>query len=297
MARRPLDACFITCAVTGAGATTHKSDRVPVTPTQIATAALEAADAGAAVVHLHVRDPETGNPARTPALYKEAVDAIRAQNSEVLINLTAGHGADLTLGSPEQPLPPQAEGTDMGSASDRNAHLRLCRPDIATLDCGTMNFGEGDYIMTNTPAMLRAMAAEMQELGILPEIEAFDFGHLEFAKQLVQEGLITDPVLIQLCMGVPWGAPNDANTLCAFAQQVPESWVMSAFTIGKMAVRYAALAPSVGANVRVGLEDNLYLRRGVLASNADLVEQAVAVLSAQNIRVMTAPETRSLLRR
>ncbi|MCH9780740.1 MAG: 3-keto-5-aminohexanoate cleavage protein [Alphaproteobacteria bacterium] len=295
MSLSPLDSCFITCAVTGAGATTHKNPHVPITPQQIATSALEAGKAGAAIVHLHVRDPHTGAPSRSTALYEEAVHLIRRGNPELIINLTAGHGGDLTLGAPDQPLPPLEAGTDMASASDRTAHLRQIKPDIATLDCGTMNFGEGDYIMTNTPAMLYAMAREMQAIGVKPEIEAFDFGHLEFAKKLVADGLIDAPVLVQLCMGVPWGAPNDMQTLAAMAGLVPEGWIYSAFTIGRHAARYAALAPFAGANVRVGLEDNLYLRRGQVATNADLVEQAVLLLTTQGVAVKDCATTRAML--
>lgn len=198
---------FITCAVTGSGNTVAKSDLVPITPTQIATAAIDAAKAGAAIVHCHVRDPKSGRPTRDTALYLEVVERIRAADTDVVINLTAGHGGDLTLSSTESPLPPNVENTDMAGANERCRHLEICRPEIATLDCGTMNFGEGDYVMTNTPAMLRAMAARMQALGVKPEVEAFDTGHLHFAKQLAAENLLSPPVLVQLCMGIPWARP------------------------------------------------------------------------------------------
>ncbi len=286
---------FITCAVTGAGDTVSKSDKVPVTPAEIADAAIEAAEAGAAIAHIHVRDPATGAPARDPALYQDVVDRIRASRTDVVINLTAGHGADLVLGSTEAPLPPDPAGTDMGGAEDRVAHLLRCRPEIATLDCGTMNFGEGDYVMTNTPAMLRAMAARMRDLGVKPEIEVFDTGHLSFARQLVAEGLIEEPVMIQLCMGIPWGAPADMQTLAAMTANVPAGWIYSGFSIGRLQLPYVGAMPLFGGHVRVGLEDNLFLARGVTASNGELVDRAVTILEAMGVRVLGADEARARL--
>jgi uncharacterized protein (DUF849 family) len=287
---------FITCAVTGGGDTVGKSDKVPVTPEQIADAAIEAAKAGAAIVHCHVRDVETGAPSRDRALYREVVDRIRSSDTDVVVNLTAGTGGDLVLGSAEAPLPLDGAGTDLAGATERVSHIADCLPEICTLDCGTMNFGEGDYVMTNTPAMLRAMAQQMTALGVRPEIEAFDTGHLWFAKQLVEEGLIEDPVLIQLCMGVPWGAPNDLNTLMAMVNNVPDSWVWSAFSIGRMELPYVAAAALAGGNVRVGLEDNLYLSRGVLATNAQLVERAVTILEGMGARVIGPDAVRERLK-
>ncbi|NQW08936.1 MAG: 3-keto-5-aminohexanoate cleavage protein [Alphaproteobacteria bacterium] len=286
---------FITCAVTGAGDTTGKSPHVPVTPTQIAEAAIEAARAGAAIAHCHVRDPKTGAPSRDPALYREVVERIRAAEVDVIINLTAGHGGDLVLGSAEAPLPFDATGTDLPGVEERLEHLRLCRPEICTLDCGTMNFGEGDYVMTNTPAMLRALATRMRALGVKPEIEVFDTGHLAFAKQLVAEGLIDEPAMIQLCMGIPWGAPADMNTLAAMVSNVPKGWVYSGFSIGRMQLPYAGAMPVFGGHVRVGLEDNVFLSKGVLATNGQLVERAVTILEAMGARVMTPESVRARL--
>ncbi|MGN6779158.1 3-keto-5-aminohexanoate cleavage protein, partial [Rhizobium sp.] len=212
---------FITCAVTGAGDTVSKSSHVPITPKQIAESAIDAAKAGAAVVHCHVRDPETGAASRCNELYREVTDRIRSADVDVVLNLTAGMGGDLIFGDVESPLPLNAKGTDMAGASERVSHVAECLPEICTLDCGTMNFNLGDYVMTNTPSMLRAMAKKMTDLGVRPEIEAFDTGHLWFAKQLAEEGLIEDPVLIQLCMGIPWGAPDDLNTFMAMVNNVP----------------------------------------------------------------------------
>jgi uncharacterized protein (DUF849 family) len=287
---------FITCAVTGVGATTDRSELVPVTPHEIADAALEAARAGAAIVHIHVRNPETGGPSRDPALYREVVDRIRASDVDVVLNLTAGMGGDLVLGGVESPLPPNADGTDMAGATERLAHVAELRPEICTLDCGTMNFAEGDYVMTNTPSMLREMARQIRELGVRPEIEIFDTGHLVFAKQLVAEGLVDEPVMLQLCMGIPYGAPDDPGTLLALVNQLPPDCVFSAFAIGRTQLAYAALAPIVGGNVRVGLEDNIWLERGVKATNGQLVERAVSILRAMNVRLLGPEETRERLR-
>ena len=287
---------FITCAVTGVGATTDRSELVPVTPVEIADAALEAARAGAAIVHIHVREPSTGGPSRDPALYREVVERIRASDVDVVLNLTAGMGGDLVLGGVDSPLPPNLEGTDMAGATERLEHVAELRPEICTLDCGTMNFAEGDYVMTNTPSMLREMARQIRELGVRPEIEVFDTGHLVFAKQLIEEGLVDEPAMLQLCMGIPYGAPDDPGTLLALVNQLPAECVFSAFAIGRAQLPYVALAPIVGGNVRVGLEDNIWLERGVKATNGQLVERAVGILEAMNVRVLGPEETRKKLR-
>jgi len=287
---------FVTCAVTGAGDTTGRSQLVPVTPEQIAESALGAARAGAAVVHIHVRDPETGKGARDPALYREVVERIRASGENVVLNLTAGMGGDLVLGGEENPLPPNGAGTDLVGAVERLAHIEELRPEICTLDCGTMNFAAGgDYVMVNTPSMLRAMAARIRELGVRPELEVFDTGHLVQVHELIADGLIEPPPLIQLCTGIPYGAPDDPATLLAMVNRLPEGTVFSTFSIGRMQLPFVALAPLVGANVRVGLEDNIYLSRGRLATNAELVERAVSILEAMNVRVLGPDDVRERL--
>ena len=285
---------FITCAVTGSGATQDRSHLVPRSPEAIAASAIEAAQAGAAVVHCHVRDPETGAPARAPALYRELTERIRASSTDLILNLTTGMGGDLILGPAEQPLP-LGNQTDMAGASERMQPVVECRPEICTLDCGTMNFNEADYVMTNTPGMLRAMGGMMTELGVQAEIEAFDTGHLWFAQQLVAEGVLRAPVLTQLCMGVPWGAPDDLNTLLAMVNNVPDDWVWSAFSLGAHQMPYVAAAVLAGGNVRVGLEDNLYLAKGQLASNAQLVERAVKIVESLGARVLGPSEVRERL--
>jgi uncharacterized protein (DUF849 family) len=288
---------FITCAVTGAGATADKSELVPVTPEQIADAAIDAGRAGAAVVHIHVRDPATGKGTRDVALYSEVVERIRSSDVDLVLNLSAGMGGDLVLGGDEAPLPLDPDGTDMVGAAERLAHVEQLMPEICTLDCGSMNFAAGgDYVLVNTPGILRTMARRIQELGVRPELEVFDSGHLVLVEELIGEGLIDDPVLIQLCMGIPYGAPDDPTTLMTMVGRLPAGCVFSAFSIGQMQVPYVAMAALAGGNVRVGLEDNIYLSRGVLATNADLVERAVTILEAMNARVLGPDEVRETLR-
>jgi uncharacterized protein (DUF849 family) len=287
---------FVTCAVTGAGDTAGRSGHVPVAPEQIADAAIDAARAGAAIAHIHVRDPDTGRGARDPALYRAVVERIRAADVDVVLNLTAGMGGDLVLGGEDAPLPPDEAGTDMAGAAERLAHVEELLPEICTLDCGTMNFAAGgDYVMVNTPGMLRAMAARVRELGVRPELEVFDTGHLVFVHELIRDGLIDDPPMIQLCTGIPYGAPDDPGTLLAMVNRLPRNAVFSAFSIGRMQLPFVALAALVGGNARVGLEDNLYLSRGRLATNAELVERAVAILESMNVRVLGPEEVREKL--
>jgi hypothetical protein len=192
-------------------------------------------------------------------------------------------------------LPVNEAGTDMIGAAERVAHVAECLPEICTLDCGTMNFAEADYVMTNTPGMLRAMGRMMTDLGVKPEIEAFDTGHLWFAKELVKEGVLEAPALVQLCMGVPWGAPDDLNTFMAMVNNVPEDWTFSAFSLGRNQMAYAAAAVLAGGHVRVGLEDNLWLDKGVLATNAQLVARAVGVVEGMGARVIGPQEVREKL--
>lgn len=285
---------FITCAVTGSGSTQEKSLHVPRSPKQIAESAIAAAKAGAAVVHCHVRDPGTGAPSRKLEYYREVTDRIRDSDTDVVLNLTAGMGGDMVFGGSEQPLP-LAQGTDMVGAQERVAHVAECLPEICTLDCGTMNFAEADYVMTNTPGMLQAMGKMMTDLGVKPEIEAFDTGHLWFAKQLISNGVLEPDALVQLCMGVPWGAPDDLNTYMAMVNNVPENWTFTAFALGRNQMAYVAAAVLAGGHVRVGLEDNLMLERGVLAENYQLVAKARNIIEAMGARVIGPQEVRNKL--
>ncbi len=286
---------FITCPVTGSGNTQDRSPHVPRSPKDIAASAIEAAKAGAAIVHCHVRDPETGAASRRVDLYREVTERIRESATDVVINLTAGMGGDLVFGPPDAPLPLKEAGTDMATAEERVEHVAVCLPEICTLDCGTMNFAEADYVMTNTTSMLRAMGQMMTDLDVCVEVEAFDSGHLWFAKLLEKEGIIKSPILVQLCMGIPWGAPDDLNTFMAMVANVPADWHFSAFSLGRNEMPYVAAAILAGGNVRIGLEDNIYLDKGVLATNAQLVERAVGIVEAMGATVMTPAAVREKL--
>lgn len=287
---------FVTCAVTGSGATTDKSPHVPVTPEQIAASAIEAARAGAAIAHIHVRDPETGKGSRDTALYREVVERVRASDVDVVINLTAGMGGDMVFGPGERPLPLDPAGTDMVGPLERLKHVEELLPEICTLDCGTMNFAESDYVMTNTPGALRTMAMRVKELGVRPELEVFDTGHLVFVNELARDGYLDDPMMIQLCMGIPYGAPDDPQTLMAMVNRLPAGATWSAFSIGRMQIPFVAMAVLAGGNVRVGLEDNLWLEKGVQATNGTLVERAVTILQSMNVRVLGPAEVRERLK-
>jgi len=285
---------FITCAITGSGSSQDRSPHVPRSPKEIAESAIAAAKAGAAIIHCHVRDPETGVPSRDLKLYREVTDRVRDSEVDMVLNLTAGMGGDMVFGSPDRPLP-LSNSTDMASAEERVAHIAECLPEICTLDCGTMNFAEADYVMTNTPGMLEAMGSMMENLGVKPEIEAFDTGHLWLAKNLVEKGILKSPALVQLCMGIPWGAPDDLNTFMAMVNNVPNDWNWSAFSIGRNELPYVAASVLAGGNVRVGLEDNLWLAKGQLATNEALVERAVTIIEAMGSSIMTPEETREKL--
>lgn len=286
---------FITCAVTGSGSTQDRSPHVPRSPKEIADSAIAAAKAGAAVVHCHVRDPETGVPSRDPKLYRELTERVRDAEVDVVLNLTAGMGGDMVFGDVENPLPVNEAGTDMAGATERMEHVAECLPEICTLDCGTMNFAEADYVMTNTPGMLTAMGQMMTDLGVKPEIEAFDTGHLWYAKQLVKDRVLDSPALVQLCMGVPWGAPDDLNTFMAMVNNVPDDWTFSAFGLGRSQMAYVAASVLAGGNVRVGLEDNLMLDRGVLAQNYQLVDRASEIIERMGARLIGPQEVRDKL--
>ncbi len=286
---------FVTCAVTGSGSTQDRSPHVPRSPKEIAESAIGAAKAGAAIVHCHVRDPETGAPARKLEYYREVVRRIRDADVDAVVNLTAGMGGDLVAGPSNRPLPLDENGTDLAGAEERVEHILTCRPEIGTLDCGTMNFAEADYVMLNTTSMLASMGRMITEAGVKPEIEAFDSGHLWHAKRLADEGILESPALVQLCMGVPWGAPDDLSTFLAMVGNVPDDWTFSAFSLGRNEMPYVAAAVLAGGNPRVGLEDNLYLSRGVLATNEQLVEKAVNIVESLGAAVIGPEDVRRKL--
>ncbi|MEM7122856.1 MAG: 3-keto-5-aminohexanoate cleavage protein [Pseudomonadota bacterium] len=284
---------IITCAVTGAGDTTGKSDKVPVTPEQIANAAIDAAKAGAAVAHIHVRDPETGKGSRDVGLFRDVVERVRASDVDVIINLTAGMGGDL-VADPDNPSVP-AEGSDLIGPSERLAHVAELMPEICTLDCGTMNFGNGNETYLNTAAFIRQMAADIKDLGVKPELEVFDLGQVRLASTLVTEGLIADPPLFQVCLGIPWGAGADTRSMAAMVDGLPEGANWAGFGISRMQMPMVAQAMLLGGNVRVGLEDNIYLDRGVLASNGDLVARAGEIIQRLGGKVLNPEEARQKL--
>ncbi|MGX1885021.1 3-keto-5-aminohexanoate cleavage protein [Streptomyces sp. NPDC055287] len=284
---------IITCALTGAGDTVRKSPHVPVSPEQIARSAVEAAEAGAAVVHIHVRDPESGIPSRDPRLYREVVERIKETGTDVVINLTAGMGGDLVI-DPDEPLK-HLPGTDLVSGLDRLPHVEDLLPDICTLDCGSLNFGDGSNLYVSTPDMLRTGAKRVQELGVRPELEIFDTGQLWFAKQLLAEGLLDDPTVFQLCMGIPWGAPADPGVLQSMVNMLPHGAQWASFALGRMQMPWVAQSILLGGHVRVGLEDNLYLGKGNRATNAQLVERAVTITESLGARVATPDEARHQL--
>ncbi|ALM43495.1 3-keto-5-aminohexanoate cleavage protein [Streptomyces sp. FR-008] len=284
---------IITCALTGAGDTVRKSPHVPVTPEQIARNAVEAAAAGAAVVHIHVRDPETGDPSRDPKLYREVVERIKETGTDVVINLTAGMGGDLVI-DPDDPLT-HLPGTDLVGGLERLPHVEDLLPDICTLDCGSLNFGDGSNLYVSTPDMLRAGARRIQELGVRPELEIFDTGQLWFAKQLLAEGLLDAPTVFQLCMGIPWGAPADPGVLQSMVNMLPDGARWASFALGRMQMPWVAQSILLGGHVRVGLEDNLYLGKGNKATNAQLVERAVSLTESIGARVATPDEARATL--
>ncbi|NMR28555.1 3-keto-5-aminohexanoate cleavage protein [Crystallibacter degradans] len=285
---------IVTCALTGAGDTTGKSEHVPVTPEQIAADAIAAARAGASVVHIHVRDIETGQGSRDVALYREVVRLVRESDVDPVINLTAGMGGDLVLdpGHPTKQLP----GTDLVSGLERLAHVEELRPEICTIDCGSLNFGEGSQVYISTPDMLREGAERIKQLGVKPEMEIFDTGNLWFANVMVEEGLIAPPPLYQLCMGIPYGAPVDAGLLHAMVNMLPEGAQWTSFAIGRDQLPWVAQSVLLGGHVRVGLEDNLYLSKGVKATNAQLTERAIQIVHDLGSSVATPDEAREILK-
>jgi uncharacterized protein (DUF849 family) len=283
---------IITCAVTGAGDSWSRHPDLPVTPQQIADAAISAAKAGAAVAHIHVRDPETGKGVRDADLFRQVVERVRASDTDVIINLTAGMGGDWfpDEDEPSQPGP----GTDVVGPEERLAHVEALRPEICSLDCGTMNFGD-NYVYVSTPKILWKMAELIQSWGVKPELEVFDLGQIWFAKQLIDAGLINSPPLFQLCLGINWGAPADTESMMAMRNALPAEANWASFAIARMEMPMVAQAVLLGGNVRGGLEDNLYLGKGVLASNAQLVERAVGIVESLGSRVVGPAEAREQL--
>jgi uncharacterized protein (DUF849 family) len=281
----------ITCALTGSFDTPSKNPAVPVTPEQIATSALDAAKAGAAVVHIHVRDPKTTKPSMELSPYRAVVERIRDKNDQVVLNLTTGPGGRFI---PDPAEPRRAgEGTTLTTPAARMRHVEELKPPICTLDVATMNFGEHAFL--NMPAHLREMADRAKAAGAKPEIEVFDLGHIELAKRLIAEGHLAEPPLFQICLGIPYGAPATPDTLLLMRDQLPKNAAWSAFGISRAEFPMVAVTVAAGGNVRVGLEDNLYLGKGKLApSNAALVERAATIIELLDASVATPKEAREI---
>lgn len=284
---------IITCALTGDSDTTAKSPYVPVTPQAIAADAIAAAEAGAAIVHIHVREPDTGKGSRRTDLYREVVERIAASGVDVIVNLTAGMGGKLIF-DPVHALPIDA-ASDLVGAGERLAHVEALQPAICSLDCGTFNSGMGDEVYISTTAMTREMAVRITAAGVKPELEVFDYGHLRLACSLAADGLIKAPAFFQFALGLRWGAPSDAATMLQMRSMLPQGAVWVAFGAGAEQMPVAAQSILLGGHVRVGLEDNLYRSRGVLATNAQLVEDAVKLIETLGTRVATPAEARALL--
>jgi uncharacterized protein (DUF849 family) len=284
---------FLTCALTGAGDSAGKHPDLPITPEQIANSAIDAAAAGAAIVHVHVREPETGKGSRKPEYFREVVERIRDSKVDVVLNLTTGMGGDVVVG-PKGGEDTPGPGSDFVGALERLVHVEQLDPDICSMDCGTMNFSD-DVIYVMTPTYLRAQAKRIQELGVKPEMEVFDLGHIELAKNLQHEGLIDPPPLFQLCMGLTYGAPASPEAIIAMRNHLPEGAQWSGFAIGRMEMPMVAQVAVLGGNLRVGLEDNLYLGKGQLASNGQLVTRAKEVIEAMGGRLASPQEARDRL--
>jgi uncharacterized protein (DUF849 family) len=288
---------ILTCAVTGNAPVNPKYPfEYPITPTQIAAAAIEAAQAGASVAHIHVRDPVTGRGSRDAALFREVVDRIRDSGTDLVINLTAGHGA-VFLPDPDDESRALPE-SDMLSAKMRVSHLKDCLPELASLDVTTGNQVEAgfEFVYMNTTRTLRAMAQLYKDIGVKPELEAFQMGDVLFANQLVADGLVDFPPLYQFVLGVKWAAPVGAETMIYLRNLLPSGAHWASFGIGRDQMPMAAQAVLLGGNVRVGLEDNLYLARGIFATNGQLVERARRIIEDLGETVATPTDTRELLK-
>lgn len=282
---------ILTCAVTGAGDTAGKNPHVPVTPQQIADDCIAAAKAGASVAHIHVRNPETGGISHSLEHFREVMERVRETDTDIVMNITAGGGGDWI---PDAEDPTRGgPGSDIQTPAQRHEPVGELLPELCTLDCGSLNFG--DMVYVNPAAWLREHARLVQAAGVKPELECFDLGHVWFARQLQQEGLIDGTPLYQLCLGIPWGAEADTETLLAMRNKLPENAHWAAFGIGRHQMPMAAQAVLLGGHARVGLEDNLYLKKGILATNGQLVEKAATLIENLGARVMSPAETRAQL--
>ena len=285
---------IVSCAVTGSGASVDKPPAIPVTPKEIAAAAIEAAKAGAAIAHIHVREPDSGKSSRRVELYREVVSRIRESNVDVIINLTTGMGGDLFLGPDEEPMN-FSDNTDCVGMMERIKHVEELLPEICSLDCGSFNNTGGDYVYISTPNMLEQGAKRLQEIGVKPELEVFELGHISFAKHLIAQGLVDDPPLFQVCLGIRWAAEANTASFKTMVDALPEGCNWAGFGISAMEMPMVAQAVLLGGNIRVGLEDNLYLEKGVFASNGQLVERACNIVQLMGCSIQTPSEARQTL--
>jgi uncharacterized protein (DUF849 family) len=283
---------MIACAVTGSADTPGKNPAVPVTPAQIAASAIDAAKAGAAIVHIHVRDPQTTKPSMDVAHYREVVERIRGSGTDVLINLTTGPGARFAPGVDD---PMQfAPGTNLKPAPVRVQHVLELKPEICSLDMGSMNMGA--HVFVNTPPVLEAMAVAIRDAGVIPELEVFETGHLLLAKRMIETGHIKTPGMFQICLGISWGQPATPEAMTYMRNLLPQGSPWFAFGISLHQFPMAAQTVLLGGHIRVGLEDNIYLGRGQLApSNAALVEKAVKIIEVLGDHVATPADARQML--
>ncbi len=282
---------IVTCAVTGSHQNFQKHPDYPITPKQIAESCLDARQAGAAIVHVHVREPKTGAAAGETALYREVVERVRNSGSDVLINLTTGFGGRFAPGADDPRV--GGPGTSLIPPEARVRHVEELRPEICSLDVGSFNSGE--TVFMNTPDHLRTMAGRIKAAGVKPEIEVFEPGHVIFAKQMMDEGLIGDPPMFQLCLGVLYASPATAEAMVFLRSLLPENARWSAFGVSRLQFPMAAEAVEQGGNVRVGLEDNLYLTKGEYASNGQLVEKAVGIIRGQGAEPAEPARAREIL--
>lgn len=283
---------IVTCAVTGNQAQSSQSRYLPITPVQIADSCIEAASAGAAIVHIHVRNPETGAPSMELGLYRQVVDRIRESGTDVIINLTTGPGQRFVPGRDDPAV--AGPGTSLMHGKARVAHVEALRPEVCTLDLNTMySFSS---VVINTPDSLRVMAGRIRAVGTAPELEIFNPGDVILARDLAAEGVLPKRNFLQFVLGVKYAAPVSTEMLSVLVRMLPEGWEWSAFGVGRMAFPAVALSVLQGGHVRVGMEDNLQIEKGVLArSNAELVTKAVRIVSDLGSRPASPSEAREIL--
>jgi 3-dehydrocarnitine:acetyl-CoA trimethylamine transferase len=292
MAYQPHQKVIITCAITGNLTRPEQSPYLPITPQQIADSALEAAEAGASIAHIHVRDPETGRPSMSIDLYRDVMDRIRSRSNGLIINLTTGPGGRFVPSEEDPKI--AGPGTTLMAPERRVEHVEILRPEICTLDLNTMN--SGGQVVINTPPNVRKMAARMRAAGVLPELELFDSGDIHLARDLIADGTLQGPPLCTLVLGVKYGFDPSPETMLYARNLLPPGSIWAGFGIGRAEFPMVAQSWLLGGHVRVGLEDNLYMAKGVLAkSNAELVAHAAHILKSLGAAIATPAEARQML--